>query len=366
MKSLVFIAGATLLASPFACLASADEPPDFVELLEERHAKEVPDRGDVDDEVIERFMLVDPTFPYSELREPPSMLQDMWKSELEVVGIDAREGYRQIARRYGMTKSRPGIDVQLDPALGMYDPFVSAQITKAGVDPDIERQAIEHFRFHRSAIAANFAVAAQLLRDRIKRMDPADYEAAYILPDVLDRFMALSPTDEMTAFDGDYLESILSAETRAFRPDRKGGETVLPPQFRVARLAAAYHDRTGYFAMPPCLPSGGYHPNNASTGGNDDTRQLCLVDATDRAVHQWYLGQYQAQIEGIKRYPDDEPYTSGLQRLLRPIAIISEAVGIVSFIRFSTGMRLFNRGKVPAAAPERFRSKVNQIKCRRS
>jgi len=350
--------------SPLACMAFTEERPDFVELLEERDAREVPDRGEVDDATLERFLLVDPASPYSDLREPPSLLSEVWKDELDLAGIDVAEGFRQLARRLGMTKSRPGIDVKLDPALAIYDDFVAAQITKAGVDLDIQRQAIEHFRFHRSAMAANFAVAAQLLRDRMSAVDPEDHEAAYILPDVLDRFMALGPNDEMTSFDADYLESILSAETRAFRPSRKDGEVVLPPQFRVARLAAAYHDRTSYFTGVPCLQSGKYNPNNANDGHKDDTREFCLVDATDRAVHQWYLGRYQAQLDGIKRYPDEEVYTNGLQRLLKPFAIISEAVGIVSFIRFSTGMRLYSRGKVPAAVPERFRSRINLKMCR--
>jgi len=364
MKFLVFIAGASLLVSPLACMASTEERPDFVELLEERDAMEIADRGEVDDAAIERLLLIDPASPYSDLREPPLLLHDIWKTELDLAGIDAAEGFRQLARRLGMTKSRPDIDVTIDPALGMYDRFVAAQITKAGVDPDIQRQAIEHFRFHRSAMAANFAVAAQILRDRMETVAAEDREAAYILPDVLDRFMALGPNDEMTSFDAEYLESILSTETLAFRPHLKAGEAVLPPQFRVARLAAAYHDRTSYFTGVPCMPDGKHDPNNANDGHKDDTREFCLVDATDRAVHQWYLDQYQAQQNGIKRYPDQEVYTNGLQRLLGPIAIISEAVGIVSFIRFSTGMRLYSRGKVPAAGPERLRSRINLKMCR--
>lgn len=367
MKPLLFLAGASLLVPALPCAATTVPRPDFVELLELKNA-ESGAAADTDDSLIERFLLADPASPYSDLKfAPNSLVEEAWHDELKAAGITMEEGFRQLAHRLGMTKARPYTDVVLRPELSSYDPFVAAQVVKADVDVDIFRQAIEHFQFHRSAIAANFAVAAQLLRERMSEVDPSRYEAAYILPDVLERFMALGPDDQMAEFDAEYLEFILSAETSAFHAYRKPGkqDSVLPPQFRVARLAAAYHDRTGYYGTSPCLPSAQFRPGLAGTGEEGDTRALCFVDATDRAVHAWYLQQYRNQAEGIKRYPDKVVYDSALRRLLRPIAIISEAVGIVSFIRFSTGMRLLAKGKGSSASTERLRSTINKKMCRK-
>ncbi|KAF1008194.1 MAG: hypothetical protein GAK28_01173 [Luteibacter sp.] len=318
------------------------------------------------DEHARSFLLVDPSSAYSDLRVIASEdLDESWHDALARSGLDADVGIEVYARRMGLTKARPQVDIVVDPAYDHYDPLIGAQATKAAMDEDIFRQAVNYTGYHNSALAANYAVGAQILRDKLHRVPVDKHDDYNLRSDVLERFMHLATKDVIDDYDGDYLQRLLKSEMVEFRPGTSPslGVQYIPAQFRVARVAAAYHDQTGYFGGYPCLPSGRYNPSFAGTGKEGDSRALCFVDATDQDTYAWYQKQLADQIEGIKRYPDNIK-ESGLVKLLRPIAIISEAAGIGSFIHFSTGLRAWGKGMIRPRPVKNIYQKINTRMCK--
>lgn len=342
------VAVAVMLAHGGA--TAADHPRhDFPErIIQSTTAREGDDAESLAEDYARRLLLREPDSPYSALRDVGEITANSgWHEALDESGLAPADGVKAYAFRMGLTKARPAVDLEISSQYLGYDPFIGASATKAAVDEDIFRHAIEYSGFHNAAIAANYAVGAQMLRDSLKRVPAERHEEQNLRKDVLDRFLAMGASDVIDDYDGDYLERLVAGEITDFRPGVSPSLAVdyLPAQYRVARLAAAYHDMSGYFGGFPCLRTGVHNPAFAGTGTENDTRALCFVDANDQDVYTWYLRQLKAQMEGLQRYPD-QPKESALVRLLKPIAVLSEVAGIASFINFTTGLRALGKGWV--------------------
>ena len=362
------IYGMALAISVVSPCASSREVParDFPEYLMQSAIDQDGDSpGILDEDYARKLLLTTPGSPYSSMRSVDvSELDASWKEAMGRAGYGADESLDVYARRMGLTKARPRLDVDMRPSYAAYDPFIAAQAIKAAVDEDIFCQSVSYTGFHNSALAANYAVGAQILRDKLYRVPLEKHDEFNLRADVLERFMALEAQDVIDEYDGDYLQRLLKAEITDFRPGVSPSLDVdyLPAQFRVARVAAAYHDQTGYFGGFPCLPSGAHNPAFAGSGMEGDTRALCFVDATDQDTYAWYLGQLKDQMAGIKRYPDNEK-ESVILKLLMPVAIISEVAGIASFINFTTGIRAWSKGLIRSKPVKNMYHKVNTRMC---
>lgn len=352
--------------SPTSILAQVAPSEAFPEyLIQSVVEREGDDTTSFDDETARNLLLIEPTSPYSELRSSPLSGNEAWTEAAAKLGITDAEAMHVYTRRMGLTKARPGIDVNVHASYESLDPFVGASATKAAVDRDIFDQALTNAGFSKSAIAANFAVGAQILRDLLGTVPEEQHDEQNLRKDVLERFMALKPFQDVDEYDGDYLLRMLRSKITDFVPGTSPSLAVpyIPAQFRVARVASAYHDMTGYFGGSPCNQDMSFNPSFAGTGQEGDKRALCFIDANDQAVHAWYLKQLDDHVRGIKRYPDARR-ESVLIKLMKPVAIIGEIAGMASFINLTTGIRAFGKGLIKPISVKNMYRKLSTRMCK--
>ncbi|MFM0201324.1 hypothetical protein PQR53_15800 [Paraburkholderia fungorum] len=292
-----------------------------------------------DDKLAEDFM-ENPISAYSEIKKMPIEINTLeWNVALGKFNQDNRvnltleESIRLFANENGLTKARPGIEVDIHPFPPGYDAnegsLIVANATKARVDADIFYKSNYVFGPRYTTVAAKFAVAAQILRDLIKEVAPVELEVNGIRKDVLDRFLSEAVYNEalLSEYDKSYLMNLLHNQLRSSDSKsaniREGG-FVPPAQFRVARVAAAYREMQGYLASYPCTMEG----ENRNPEGKGE---MCFANMTDKALYSWYKHEYSLQMLSPRPWDGG----SGMQKLahlLLPIAMIMEGLAAVEFL----------------------------------
>ncbi|KAF1008191.1 MAG: hypothetical protein GAK28_01170 [Luteibacter sp.] len=196
----------------------------------------------------------------------------------------------------GMTNGYPGAvdSAHLAPDLGAR--WAGTQLAKAGVTEAIARKAIGLAGQGAYAVAANYAVAVQILVDKLACYEASEWPSLGLRDDIVQRFMAANALGELRDYDLIYLMRMLQAELSTWHAGEMNmyGRRELPTALRVARVAAAYRDMQGY-AHDPCTQGGRHDRSVAATLPTDTTKSMCLVDATDRSVLAWYLTTFDAQ-----------------------------------------------------------------------
>lgn len=250
-----------------------------------------------DDEAYARWALADPASPYSVLAARD--LSPVTRAERVAGELIAFDGYvpgqyelhERKQRELGFTRSQPWIDVR-----DVYGPPINAirgvpSHAKAGVDSDILIGVRERVGRDYPAIAALYAVAAQLLREKTRTLSVADQRRNGLRPEILDGMEATPQRWLPTGFDLQYLAVLLDGAMREWDigPTEEASRPLLPLPLRLARMAAAYRDQQPFDA-DPCLNPREHNPATAGMGG-DDQRPLCFNAATDRAVYAWFVAE---------------------------------------------------------------------------
>ncbi|PTR35170.1 hypothetical protein C8J98_101433 [Luteibacter sp. OK325] len=259
----------------------------------------------IDDRGYERYVLNRPGFPYADvlqvsMPEPDAPTRRAIASlSTPEYPLNHRDFHDMKVWDLGYTKSRVGREIpRLPTDLGAI-PGASS-LVKAGVDPDIYMQAIYLSGVDYPIIAANYALAAQILRAKLTSTPKALWAQHGLRHDVLDRFLHAPTVRGVYDYDLHYLIHVLDGAMSTWSSGSQSsyGLRELPTNLRVARIAAAYRERMPY-EHEPCRDDRTYDSRYAGMGGVDK-RPLCFDDATDRAVHAWYAMQFRAELSSIR------------------------------------------------------------------
>lgn len=259
-----------------------------------------------DDDSVVSSLLVDPSSPYSAVADLPKRrlggapwgkaLRQM-KDEFDAPMTDD-EAKRAVAWDLGLTNALPGLSAGDQPVAFAGDTLVQASLIKAGVSVDIFLQSLSLFGKRHYAVAAYYAVAVQVLRDRIPALPAARRRASGVREMAVFRFLLADGLMDIVGSDWSYLSHMLESEMSGWHAGRVTihGHREIPVAFRVARVAAAYRQSLPYEGHPPCNANGTGDRAVAASRPYDATRELCLPHATDRAVHAWYRRVLEAQV----------------------------------------------------------------------
>ncbi|MGG2039033.1 hypothetical protein AB1K01_19825 [Pseudomonas paraeruginosa] len=324
---------ATTLAA-ISGYAQADYFSDTLTKALHYHAVKTDNSIDFDEQTLKNTFLVEPESIYSDTVSNPPILNSIgWASAVgdfnrdQGTAFDPEETLGIFLRETGLTKARPHSDIAVDRVPEGYvsferdDPLILANVLKAGVDADLYYHAYELFGWRYGTIAAKFALAAQYLRDSMNAIPLAQHRANGIDAGVLTRFKAAQSYTQLSHGDQNYLMGILDYQLRS--PDYRDGQGGfhLPPQYRLARLAAAYRYRNGFISSTPiCTADGRY--------SGTDGAEPCLNDMTDKALFDWYKEKYRDQ---MKPRSPEEPQSSFLSKLLEvivPIATLFDGLAL--------------------------------------
>lgn len=297
-------------------------------------------------------LLEDPASPYTGLVAEPAFLNEFYWPEM-VDRLPVTEGQPSntddalaaLGWDLGLTGARPGVQVpfraialyDVEPLARMHrDPLIVAGLVKAAVDADIFEAALRVTTEQHSAVAASYAVAAQMIRDQSRRHAPTQWKAMGIRLDVVDRLtQALTPGD-ISDHDREYLGSLAG---RAVKKRSVGmltayGLRELPATLRVARVAAAYNDGQGSFAagQAPCFADGTHRPGVAGMQSPGDTRRLCFADATDASVQRWYADEMWRQVHDMRESLHDDSWAPGLFRTVLEVMLVVDIANAAVFV----------------------------------
>jgi hypothetical protein len=266
-------------------------------------------RVESNDDDYARWVLVDPSSPYSALAERDlAPANEAVRLAAQLLTVDGRvPSQRELSQRkereLGFTKSRPWTDVGdfYGPPINGYRGVPSH--TKADVDAGIVIGVRDMVGADYPAIGALYAVAAQLLRDRLNRVPSAEQRRVGLRPEVLSGLESTPRAWRPTDFDRQYLAILLDGAMRDgdIEAPRNKSLPQLPVPLRIARMAAAYRDQQP-FEVDPCLNPREHDPATAGKGG-DDPRPLCFNDATDRAVYAWFVAELRRELSD--RHPTE-------------------------------------------------------------
>jgi hypothetical protein len=303
-------------AEESAPFARFPHPPagDFIgELISERTWRTTPSASPLhDDADVERLSLVDPANLYTDLAPLTEATMDgTWRSAWALL---AYQGFHmpllqtQTSFRWdlGLTRARPGIEMPaLHSAPELGKPWVAANLVKAGIDRDLFVQARLVAGPGNGLIAANLAVSAQLLREKIEAATTAGdtYTGLWSAP--LDRIVAARAAFSLTDVETSYLMRLLENElsTRRTPSISVYGRRHLPTAIRVARAAAAYRSET--YSQPfPCSDNGAFVPGVAATSLTDTTGTFCFADMIDRRVLRWYATALRDELAAMREDPE--------------------------------------------------------------
>lgn len=197
-------------------------------------------------------------------------------------------------------------------------------IMKAGIDPDIYKACMHGvLDIGHPAIQANYALALQLLRERLIATPRTFWYIRGLRVDVMGRFLDPARHGQPGKFDFHYLIELLDGELSGWRPAGTNlyGFRQLPATLRLGRIAAAYQE-----AMPrgtnACRANGEHDPAVAGAGDGDG-RPLCFTDATDRAIYRWYARSIIDELMAIGPIPAGANITT-LQQLAGPLVSSSQ------------------------------------------
>jgi hypothetical protein len=242
--------------------------------------------------------------------------------------------------------------------------FAQLGATKAGVEADIFHQALSVFGNRHSTFAAKYAVAAQILRERVAATAEDDREMLNVEPDVLARFMALPPDGRLEPYDAQYLRDLLDAEMNRHTVARETfrGTREIGTPFRIARVAAAYRDNQSYVA-PPCTDDFRYREHVASL---DPTQgPLCFVDASDRAVYAWYNEEFRRQAGLVRETQPEKSPLGNVLALLVPFGVVLDVVAAAEFIETLAAEDLAVSGEIEEEEALAYEERATGLSCRR-
>jgi hypothetical protein len=295
-------------------------------------------------------------------------IDDMFKSAAARLDSPTRplylhEAWRILQWDLGFTKARP-VDVRVPHATDTWGSEQAAlNAIKAGVEADIFWQSLAIFGNAHSTLAAKYAVAAQILRERIAATPTDKHEIRNIDAEVLARFMRLPEGSPPDGYDAHYLGTLLESEINRHTVARKSfrGIREIATPFRVARVAAAYRDNQSYVA-PPCTDDFRYREGVASL---DPARgPVCFVDASDRAVYAWYNEEFRRQAGRVREQQAETSPLAKVLALLAPIVVALDLFAVAEFAEALATEDLAVSGEVAeeeaAAADER----VGGLMCR--
>lgn len=369
---------------PFICalglclptLAFASDLPrvDFVKayLKERKQVDEAAALADFDDRYWADRLLAPSHLPATPYTEPAAFdadaVDESFRRAAASLGTMERPLYLSDAWHIlqwdlGFIKARPG-DLLVPYKLTAYGAeHAGLNAVKAGVEADIFNQALVVFGNPHSTVAAKYAVAAQILRDRIRTTNPDKYAVRNIRPDVLERFMALPTLQALLPYDADYLRTLLEGEVERHtvaRTNYTGTREIATP-FRIARVAAAYRDNQSYLAAP-CHPDGRHREGIAST--DPTTGPMCFVDANDRAVYAWYNQEFRRQAGLIRdREPMGSP-TATLLALLVPFGAVMDVLAAAEFVETLAAEDLAVSGELEEDEALAYEDRVEALTCR--
>jgi hypothetical protein len=275
-----------------------------------------------DDSSYERYVLNRPGFPYADvihvsLAEPDAPTRRVIRrASTSEFPVNSRDLHDMKVWDLGYTKARIGREISRMPDNLRNVPGAPSLI-KAGVDVDIYVQAFHLSGADYPMLAANYALAAQLLRTRLATTPQNLWTEHGLRHDVLDRFLHAATANGVHDHDLYYLIHVLDGAMSTWSAGALSsyGLRDLPTDFRLARMAAAYRDRLSY-EHEPCLPDRTYDAQHAGMGGVDK-RPLCFDDATDRAVHRWYAARFRAEMSSIRSVPRSGATIA--ERMARPL-----------------------------------------------
>lgn len=322
-----------LVSSALACLRSADatsviDVDVFQALQRERAARRGVSTTEKQTHAsLIRAMLLDPSSPYSELQPAPFFMNDVaWAtavSSLPGPPITDQQALDVMRWDLGLTKARPDIDVAVGSGEGFRDRFVAASARKADVDPDIFWHMLTLTGYRHSTKAAYYAVAMQMLRRQMAEVPARRHAALGIDAATFQRVMQAYHLGQVPEHDLRYLSTLVQHRLIHWRVGGKAstGLRELPVAFRIARVAAAYRDADGYFMGAPCTPDALPDKQVAGSGQPGDYRDLCLVAATDRAVHRWYLQEMrnEARLRPDRRHARSSQLLASLIAMVMPL-----------------------------------------------
>jgi len=319
---------ALLLAMSASCHATRVTGIDMVSLLQrERIARMGPQWPEgYGTAALMRDILADPASPYSDTNRSPAFANEThWRAVLDALGDRVASDHDALEVLYwdlGVTKARPGVDIEVGATRSFKDPFIAAGARKADVDADIFWHMLDVTGYAHSTKAAYYAVAMQILRRQMQDIAPERRAALGVHADVFDRVMAARHDEEISPHDLRYLSALVQHRMLHWRPGRPAstGLRELPVAYRIARIAAAYRDARGYFIGPPCHADGSPVMGTAGTGAEGDRRELCFAGATDRGVHRWYVEEVRFQAKPRpRRTPEHDSLFSAIAMLALPL-----------------------------------------------
>ncbi|HVI54716.1 MAG TPA: hypothetical protein VM621_06655 [Luteibacter sp.] len=275
------------------------------------------------DESYAAWVLAEPSSPYSSQAERDlQALNDAVRLAAKMLTVaghvpSQREISQRKQRELGFTKSRPWTDVAdfYGFPINSY-PGVPSH-TKADIDADIVIAVRDMVGNDYPAIGAMYAVAAQLLRDKLSNTPVAEQKRIGLRPDVLNGMSSTPRQWRPSEFDRQYLAILLDGAVRDWDIDAPRNPLLprLSVPLRVARMAAAYRDQQP-FDVQPCLTPRQRNPFTAGKGG-DDSRPLCFNDATDRAVYAWFVRQLRREMTEKRRSETGDPHWQNITRPFR-------------------------------------------------
>jgi hypothetical protein len=253
----------------------------------------------VRDEVYAAALLMTPHDPYSPLRgmalaEADARFASPQLQEAFVVSDlpDALVATRALAWQLGMTKAIPGFQVPYTRTFSTLSARTHAHLVKAGVRYDVANQV--RSVSPSPAIAAVYAVALQLMYDKLARLPEEGQAALGLRPSVAAEVMSADRADGISHFAWYTLARVFQEEISANQREAASafGYPQLSAGLRAARVAAAYREADGYGPGDDPCDAQGRARHDAVPG-----RALCFADATDRAVYQWFLDSLDAELD---------------------------------------------------------------------
>ncbi|WP_448096125.1 hypothetical protein [Luteibacter yeojuensis] len=253
------------------------------------------------DESYARYVLDRPDSPYADVRWV-GLPQPDEPTRRAIESVSTREHPLNLRDLHdlkvwdlGFTKARTSGGALAVPG-GLGNIPGARNFVKAGIDRDIYIQAIRNQGPLYPALTANYALAAQMLREKLTETSPSLWNVRGLRHDVLDRFVG---GELMHVHDFHYLIQFLDGALATWDAGATStyGIRQLPAPLRLGRVAAAYRQRLP-FDFEPCREDGRQDPAHAGTG-RFDRRPLCFDDATDRAVHAWYARELVQELDSI-------------------------------------------------------------------
>lgn len=248
-------------------------------------------------------LLQDPTDPYSPLLGLPigdadaSFATPALVSASHVFRRSQSSGgiTRMLAWHLGFTKARPGYQVPYGPHYPPGSGRAAASLVKSGVSHVVIDRMSAMLGAERPAVSAVYAIALELLREKLAGMPVEGPETHALRPDVEDVLMAADSVDEVPDYAWYTLAKLVQSELSSWDGEAMSsyGYPQLPVALRMARAAAALHDAARHaHEAAPCDADNRGLPGTRLIGA-----PLCFVDATDRAVFIWFAAQLQRELD---------------------------------------------------------------------